>query len=294
LFVNLEPCSYHGKTPPCVDLILRAGIRRVHVAMVDPNPLVSGAGIRRLRAAGINVTVGLLKDEALLLNRAFVHNMKTLLPYVHVKVAQSLDGFIAADRPSSRWITGERSRRLVHAMRASYDAVLVGAGTIIADDPLLDVRLVAGRNPRVVILDGKLRVPPAAKVFKTARRREIVLCTSRSAARRELRKVRRLKANGVNVLTFGSSSGDLPLRVVLRKLFELNIGSILVEGGAQVFSSFVRERLVQEMTLFIAPRLLGAGTPAFDGTVHGIERLLLKGRRTVAHVGDDIMIHSIA
>ncbi len=293
LYVNLEPCSYHGKTPPCVDLVIQSGIRRVVVAMVDPNPRVSGAGIRRLRAAGIDVRVGLLKDEAELLNRTFIHNMKTARPYVHLKVAQSLDGLIAPAGPSPRYLTGNESRRLVHLMRASYDAVLVGAGTIRADDPRLDVRLVSGRNPSVVVLDGNLNAPLSARVFSTARRRDVYVCVSQRVAQRKSGAVRALESKGVKVLKFEGAGGKLPLRTVLRELYNHGIGSILAEGGEQVFSSFVRDRMVQEMSIFIAPRLLGSGTPAFDSSVHERTNLLGSGRKTVVQIGDDILVHCL-
>ena len=165
LYVNLEPCAYYGKTPPCVDAVIAAGVREVFTAMKDPNPRVAGRGIRKLRSAGITVHVGLLGDEAKRLNRAFIRHTTVRRPFVHLKIAQSLDGMIAGPRRDNRWITSSASRALVHRMRSEHDAVLVGAGTIRADNPLLTVRSARGRNPHVVILDGRLNVSPKARIF---------------------------------------------------------------------------------------------------------------------------------
>ncbi len=220
LYVTLEPCSVYGKTPACADLLATTGIRRVVVAMRDPNPLVAGRGVARLRKAGIRVEVGLLEDEARELNRHFLVGITKRRPYVHLKIAQSLDGFIAAARPSGRWISGPESRALVHTWRTHYDAVLVGAGTIRADDPRLTVRGVPGRDPDVLILDGRLRVPEDARVLRTASRRRIIICTTQKAIRDNFGKAERLATRGVSLLTSHGRSGRLRIPELMDALYE--------------------------------------------------------------------------
>lgn len=294
LYVNLEPCSHHGKTPPCADLIIASGVREVFIAMRDPNPLVAGRGIRRLRSAGVQVHLGVLEKEAKRLNRAFLRYITSRRPFVHLKIAQSLDGMIAGPRGSPRWITSAASRVLVHQLRSDHDAVLVGAGTIHADDPQLNVRLARGRSPHVVVLDGRLRISPNARVFRTAHKRSVFVCTTREAAIRKRRTVESLRAHGVKILEFNMPSGTIRLRPLLRRLYHLNIGSLLVEGGRGVFTQFVRHGLVDEMSIFIAPILMGSGLTTFSEAARSsFSRLIDPGSATVKLISGDILLHSM-
>jgi diaminohydroxyphosphoribosylaminopyrimidine deaminase/5-amino-6-(5-phosphoribosylamino)uracil reductase len=262
LYVNLEPCSHHGKTPPCTEALIEAGIRHVVIAMRDPNPLVSGCGVKRLRGAGIEVVEGILKDEARFLNRFFCTHILSARPYVHVKVAESLDGRITGG--NSRWITSLPSRRLVHRWRAMHDAVLVGAGTVLADRPSLTVRLVRGRDPHVVVLDGELRLGAEECRFAGRSRRRIILCTSSEAVRRHGARARALARAGVELLAFPSRRGVLDLDLVLAELYNTGIGSILVEGGAGVNARLSEAGLIDEFSSFIAPAIHGRGLGAFE------------------------------
>jgi diaminohydroxyphosphoribosylaminopyrimidine deaminase/5-amino-6-(5-phosphoribosylamino)uracil reductase len=294
LYVNLEPCSYYGKTPPCTDLIISAGVREVFAAMRDPNPLVAGAGIRKLRAAGITVHVGLLEEEARRLNRAFIRHITSRRPYVHLKIAQSLDGMIAGEGGSPRRITSIESRALVYRMRAEHDAILVGARTIRVDDPLLTVHSARGRSPHAVILDGHLSVSSNARVFRTTGKRLVIVCTTGRTAKRKRKAVEALKRRGVNVLEFDARSATLSLRPLLQRLYRLNIGSILVEGGRQVFTQFVRERCVDEVSIFIAPKFLEKGVTAFAETARTrFSTLIDPTSTTVRLIGGDILLNSI-
>jgi diaminohydroxyphosphoribosylaminopyrimidine deaminase/5-amino-6-(5-phosphoribosylamino)uracil reductase len=241
--------------------------------MKDPNPLVSGRGIRRLRRQGVDVQVGVLRKEAEELNRAFRKHITTGLPYVHLKIAQTVDGKIAPIGERKFWLTSEQSRGIVHRWRAQHDAVLVGAGTIRADDPLLTARKIAGRNPDAVILDGRLAVDPRSRVFVRGRQRRVFLCVDRTYARRHTTKVTQLEGMGVRVLRFAGRSGIIPLRGVLRALYGEGIGSLLVEGGATVFRHFVEQSMVDELSLFVAPWIMGDGVAAFGGLS------VLRGRR---------------
>lgn len=295
LYVNLEPCSHHGKTPPCADLIAASGVPRVVVAMKDPNPLVNGRGIRRLRRSGLEVTVGVLEDEARELNRVFITSMNEGRPYVHVKIAQSLDGMIARVGKGRRWISSLQSRKLVHRWRAECDAVLVGAGTVRADNPRLDVRLVRGKQPAVVILDGRCATPVGARVFSP--RRRVILCVERAHAKRREGVVAGWKSRGAEVLTFkGEKGGRIALRAVLRRLRAADIGSILVEGGRDVFTQFLASGMVDELSVFMAPVIIGRGIPAVDVKVLAgggarRRRNVRFGSRTV---GRDLLIHATA
>ncbi len=263
LYVNLEPCSHHGKQPPCVDLVIEKKIGRVVVGMIDPNPEVSGKGILALQEAGIPVTMGVLEEECQWLNRFFTKYITTGQPYIIAKIAQSLDGCIATVYGQSKWITGEESRKATHVIRAEVDAVLVGAVTVSKDDPELNVRLVEGRDPKRVILDSDLSTSLKSKVFGTEdRENTFVFCSPAAMAKQ---KATALKISGVHVLPAGAGNGDyLNLRAILEQLASKNIASVLVEGGARIFSSFAQENLIDELHIFIAPMLVGSGLHSFS------------------------------
>jgi len=274
LFVNLEPCAHYGKTAPCTDLIIDAGIRSVVIAMRDPNPLVSGRGIRALRRSGIRVTCGVLESEAYQLNRVFLKHITRGIPYVHVKIAQTIDGFIAGGR-APRYLTSAPSLRLVHKWRAEHDAVLVGAGTVHADNPHLTVRHYRGHDPHVVVIDGRLSIPEHANVLRRDRGRGVFLCVSGDSAARVPGKVKRLEERGIVVLRFPAPGGIINLRDVLASLYRFSIGSVLVEGGSSIFTQCIDKGLADELSIFIAPSMLGSGVPAFGGRIwrnHPFER----------------------
>jgi diaminohydroxyphosphoribosylaminopyrimidine deaminase/5-amino-6-(5-phosphoribosylamino)uracil reductase len=287
LYVNLEPCSYFGKTPPCTDLLIRSGIRRVVVGRKDPNPRVSGRGIRQLRQAGIDVSVGVLEEECRRLNECFEKFITTGRPFITVKIAQTLDGRIAGG--SSRWITAAGSRVIVHALRAEYDAVLVGARTAVLDDPELTVRMVRGRNPLRIILDGSLSVPAGARVFRTTRDRRTLLITSARASKANPRKIRGLLERGVEVLEVHSTrKGMVSLAAAVQVLGAMGIASVLVEGGATVFTGFLQERLADKLIVFVAPKLYGRGTHALKALAADLPLGPLRSRS----VDGDVMLET--
>ena len=291
LYVNLEPCSHHGKTPPCVDAMLESGVRAVVIATKDPNPLVSGRGIAALRKAGVRVRVGILQKESRELNEVFFKYIRLALPFVTLKIAQTLDGKIASPDGQSRWITSPEARRLGHHLRAEHDAVLVGAGTVIADDPRLTVRLVRGRNPVRVVIDGRLRSPSGAKVFRKGRVAPTLLFVSDQAARSKQRKVASLRRRGVDVIPLPATRGLISLRRVLRELGKRNIAAVLVEGGQQMFTEFIRSRLADKAFIFTAPKILGAGISSIGtlGLSTVAESRLLR-RCSLQTVGADTLL----
>jgi diaminohydroxyphosphoribosylaminopyrimidine deaminase / 5-amino-6-(5-phosphoribosylamino)uracil reductase len=288
LYINLEPCSHFGKTPPCADLLAATPIPRIVVAMADPNPEVSGKGIARLRDAGKRVDVGVLESEARAFNRHFLVGITQRRPYVHVKIAQSLDGMIGAAHRRQRWISGVPARELVHQWRGEYDAVLVGAGTVRSDDPRLTARVDGARNPAAVILDGRLTISPDARLFRNLDGRRVFVCCARKAIERKKRTASRLEKIGVELVSM--KGGDrIQLPALLAELYARNVGSILIEGGSEVFGQFLTSHLVDELTVFIAPFLMGEGVPLFS-----VERL--PGRSagfnslSTSMVGNDIMV----
>jgi diaminohydroxyphosphoribosylaminopyrimidine deaminase / 5-amino-6-(5-phosphoribosylamino)uracil reductase len=264
LYVSLEPCSHRGRTPPCAPQVAAAGIARVVVAMRDPNPRVRGRGLAQLRAAGIDVETGVLAAEALRLNHRFVMAATRPRPFVLLKAALTLDGRIATASGESRWITSGDQRREARRLRRLHGAVLVGVGTVLADDPLLlPAPRVSRPFPRIV-LDSRLRIPIRSRLVASARRSPVwVVCGRRSTAARRAA----LEARGVTVIPVSGRSRRPPLAAVLAELKRRGIWSVMVEGGGEVLGSFVHARLFDQVALFRAPLLLGGrhARPAFAG-----------------------------
>src|SRR3990170_1805260 len=272
LYVSLEPCCHQGRTPPCVDQIVRAGIRRVVAACEDPNPSVSGRGFASLREAGVRVEVGLRGEEAARLNEAFFKYIRTGVPFVTLKVAASLDGKIATRTGESRWITGESARQRVHHLRNEVDAVLVGIGTVLRDDPLLTTRLGIAdqRDPIRVIVDNLARLPLRAKVVNRASTAPTILAVSQMAPRTKLETLER---EGVQVIVVENSPRRVSLERLLEVLGKRGILSVMIEGGAEIKASALREGVVGKGLVFLAPILIGGkSTPTAVGG-DGIESL---------------------
>jgi diaminohydroxyphosphoribosylaminopyrimidine deaminase/5-amino-6-(5-phosphoribosylamino)uracil reductase len=272
-------------------MLAASGIGHVVIGMEDPNPLVSGRGIKKLRAAGVNVTLGILEEEARELNRVFVTHLKAKRPYVHVKIAQSLDGYIFSPAARRRWISSAESRTLGHRWRSEYDAVLVGAGTVRKDNPRLDVRMVEGRDPAVVILDGRFKTALNARALRGGRR--VFLFVDREYA--SSRKCGQARALGTTVVPLKGEGGRLPLRSILKSLYRHGIGSVLVEGGADVFRQFVESRFTDELSVFIAPLVYGTGLPAFAGGYRDLSRMIPESRFRISTslIGGDIHLHAV-
>jgi diaminohydroxyphosphoribosylaminopyrimidine deaminase / 5-amino-6-(5-phosphoribosylamino)uracil reductase len=253
-YVTLEPCAHQGQTPPCADALVRAGVRRVVVALGDPDPRVKGAGIKRLRAAGLVVETGLLQAEAERLNEGFLRRIREGRPLVTLKIAQSIDGRIALASGHSKWITGEMARAYGHFLRAQHDAILIGIETVLADDPLLTVRGVAGledRSPSRVVLDTHGRLPVTSKLAQTSKTIPTILFTA-SETCEDLRKL------GVDVVTAARGvGGRIDMAAMLRELGGRGVTRLLVEGGARVHASFLSGGLVDRMEVFTAPLILG-------------------------------------
>jgi diaminohydroxyphosphoribosylaminopyrimidine deaminase / 5-amino-6-(5-phosphoribosylamino)uracil reductase len=283
-YVTLEPCSHHGRTGPCADALLAAGVARVVVATEDPNPLVGGTGIAKLRAGGVEVRVGVLQEPARRLNDGFARYIATSLPFVTMKVAATLDGRIApAQRSGSGpyWITGEAARGEVHRMRHAADAILAGVGTILADDPLLTDRSHRPRRRPLlrVVLDSTLRTPLDSQLVKTAQK-DVLIFFSRASDTAQ----QQLEARGVRLQQIQHDSTHIPLRDVLQRLGEMEITSLILEGGAEVHTTALKQGLVDKLMLFYAPKFLGQTAVPMVGPSEGLPPV---GNYALKRFGED-------
>jgi diaminohydroxyphosphoribosylaminopyrimidine deaminase/5-amino-6-(5-phosphoribosylamino)uracil reductase len=264
VYVTLEPCSHQGRTAPCAMALTAARVARVVYAIADPNPLVNGRGAAALREAGITVESGLLEQEARELNAGFVKRMQLGRPFVRVKLAMSLDGRTALANGQSRWITGELARQDVHAWRARSSAILTGVGTVLGDDPRLDVRLAAeggsapARQPLRVVLDSRLRTPPTAQTLGVGG--EVLILTGLAGL--DEARAAQLSARGARVETLPLAEGRLELAAVLDRLGELEVNEVFVEAGATLAGALLQQQLVDELLVYAAPRLLGPAARA--------------------------------
>lgn len=256
MYVTLEPCSHHGRTPPCAEAIVVSGIKRVVAACLDPNPKVSGKGVGILQEAGLEVEVGVLAEEARQLNEVFFKYIQTGLPFVTLKTAMTLDGKIAASSGDSRWITGDDSRRFVHQLRNVYDGIMVGAGTVRADDPSLNTRLEDGNghDPVRIIIDGELEIPFESQIVRSGREQRTIVFT---ALNNDEDKIVQLRECGLEVIGIPTKTQQLSLPVVLKHLAQLEICSILLEGGGNLNAQMLQQGLVDKVHWFIAPKIIG-------------------------------------
>jgi diaminohydroxyphosphoribosylaminopyrimidine deaminase/5-amino-6-(5-phosphoribosylamino)uracil reductase len=289
LVVNLEPCVHFGKTPPCAPAIIEKKFAKVVIGMEDPNPLVSGKGVQMLREAGIEVEVGVLEEDCHWVNRAFIYHITNEMPYIILKVAQSFDGCIATSEGASRWISSPESRKLSHKLRAETDAVLIGRGTALADNPRLDVRVVEGRNPKKIVLDSTLSLPLNLNIFNNPSETDVfVACTFEAALSIQAEE---FKNAGIKIVPVQKNTDNsLDLSSLLKILYkEHKISSILVEGGSSVFSSFAGQHLINELHIFTAPIIIGNGKHSFDNfSILALSEALKFKIKAVAKSGVDI------
>lgn len=268
LYVTLEPCDHFGRTPPCTDAIIKANVNRVVIGMKDPNPINNGKGIKKISSRGINTTVGILENEAKDLNRPFIKFITSRMPYVTVKVAESLDGKIATKAGDSKWISGEDSRRYVHRLRGEVDAVMIGANTAMKDDPTLLSRTSKGKQPIRVIVGNIRKMPRNARIFSTAGKSPVYI----AAAKR---------------------GGKVDLKDLLKKLGKMGVMYLLVEGGGELIGSLVEKKLVDEFLFFIAPKIIGGRKAVTSVEGEGIKKMsqaLIFDEMKIQKIGKDILI----
>ncbi|MDW7738742.1 MAG: bifunctional diaminohydroxyphosphoribosylaminopyrimidine deaminase/5-amino-6-(5-phosphoribosylamino)uracil reductase RibD [Bacillota bacterium] len=272
LYLNLEPCAHHGRTGPCTEAIIKAGISRVVAAMQDPNPLVSGRGFARLTEAGIKVKEGVLEQKARQLNEVFIKYITEQLPFVSVKVAMSLDGKIGTATGDSQWITGDKARQFVHRLRDNTDVIMVGIETVLKDNPRLTTRIEGGggKDPVKVVVDSTARLPLDARVIESSSSARLILAVTEQASKEKLRA---LKDRGVEVLVMPAKEGRVDLKALMKKLAERELSAVLVEGGGTLNYSLLEQSLIDKLFIFIAPLIIGGreSPTAFSGV--GVEKL---------------------
>jgi len=290
LYCTLEPCSHFGKTPPCVDRIIESGIAKVILGSVDPNPLENGRGIRILREHGIVVESGLLEDACRRLNESFFKLVTTRLPFLTLKVAQSLDGKIADSNGNARWISNDRARRLTHRWRWQADAVLVGIGTVLQDNPRLTVRHEEGPQPYRIVLDSHLRIPLTSPLLCDAFTERTVVISSEAC--KEKAKQKEIESRGARVWRIRpSASGGLDMTRVLERIGQEGIADVLVEGGRRIFSTLVDEKLADRLASFVAPMILGEGIPVFKGlSIASISHAITLDKPQWTILGDNALV----
>lgn len=289
LFITLEPCCHTDKrTPPCTSAIIKSGIKEVVVAMIDPNPKVSGKGLQELRRSGIKSETGLMKEEAARLNEAFIKFITEMMPFVTLKIAQSLDGKIATSLGESKWITGTQARKCVHRLRNDVDAVLVGIGTVLQDNPSLDCRIRGGIDPYRVIVDTHLRIPSDVRVLRHRDGKTIIATTSMA----NKRTVSRLRSEGHTVLIIRRYNGRVDLRILMKELAKRNITSVMIEGGATLNASALSRGIVDKVLIFCAPKIIGGrdAIPSVGGiSPSSLNKAIGLKDVCVAKIGSDIL-----
>jgi diaminohydroxyphosphoribosylaminopyrimidine deaminase/5-amino-6-(5-phosphoribosylamino)uracil reductase len=290
LYVTLEPCCHYGKTPPCTDAIVRAGFSRVLVAVRDPFHRVRGRGLRILRRAGLRVETGLLQEEARALNAAYLKLRAEGIPWFIAKWAMTADGKLATRAGDSRWISCEASRRFVHRLRARVDAVMIGVGTALRDDPLLQCYLIGGRNPRRIVVDSHAHLPVRSRLVRTARSGDVLVAVTAKASPASVRK---LEAAGCRVLRCRAKRGEVDLRALARQLGRMELTNVLVEGGSRLLGCLLDEGLVDEVVVFVAPKVAGgegAITPVGGVGVGRIVDALSLRSVEIRRIGSDVML----
>ena len=289
LYITLEPCSHQGRTPPCTGALIRAGIKQVVCGTKDPNPLVAGRGLRQLKRAGIKVRAGVLEKECRVLIEAFAKYITRRMPFVTLKLAATLDGRIAAVGGDARWISGDKSRHTVHRLRNEVDAVLIGLGTVKADDPQLTCRIAGGRNPWRIVLDSRLSIPLSAKILRLPDAHKTIIATSAAAAPT---KARALEALGVQLWRLPLKLNQVSWRPLLKALARKGIVTVMIEGGGATAASALTEKVVDKIVLFYAPKILGGdGRPMIEQLdIARVRQAIAVKDLRVKRSGDDLMV----
>ena len=289
IYVTLEPCCHYGKTPPCTQALIEAGIKKVYVGNTDPNPKVAGGGIKILKEHGIEVETGILEEECRQLNDIFFHYIQSDIPYTALKYAMTLDGKIATAAGESKWITSETAREHVHKLRHQYAAIMAGIGTVLADDPMLNARIENGNDPIRVICDSNLRIPLKSKIVTTAGQiRTIIATTSNDEG-----KIRNLTQMGCEIIKTTEENGRVNLKELLRKLRKMEIDSVLTEGGGTLNEALIQNGCVHKVYAYIAPKLVGGETAKTPVEGKGISKLkdaVIFDELKATALGNDILL----
>jgi len=284
MYVNVEPCSHWGKTSPCTEKIVEAGIREVVVGMEDPNPLVDG--YKELKFRGLKTRIGILRDKAKKLNEAYIKYMKTKKPFVILKLAMSLDGKIATSTGDSKYITSRAARKYVHQLRNDIDAVMVGINTIARDNPLLDSRLVKGKNPVKIIVDSTLKISENSKVLKDSSK--VIIATTSKAPKH---KIDKLQNKGARILVLKPKKGLVDLKELMKELGKSEIASVMIEGGAELSGNAIKEGIVDRLLIFTAPKIIGNGLgPIKNLGITKVNKAINLKNISTKKIGNDLLV----
>lgn len=290
LYVTLEPCAHYGKTPPCAKRIVKEGIKKVVIGVLDPNPLVAGKGVNILKDAGIEVVVGVLEEECRKINEVFMKYIKTSRPFVLMKYAMSLDGKISTATGKSKWISCEKSRRDVHKLRNNLSAIMVGINTVIKDNPMLNCRIEGGNDPIRIIVDSNLRIPLDSKIVNTSNNISTIVATTHKA---DKDKIKLLEERNVEVIVAKEKDGRVDITSLIDKLGEKKIDSILLEGGSEINFSCLQEGIVDKVRIYIAPKILGGnnakGAVGGRGVSEMIDSFNIENI-DISTIGSDILV----
>jgi len=290
LFTILEPCTVYQKEFDCVDYIIQSKIKKVVIGAVNPQPSLGGTAIKKLKKAGIEVKTGVLEKECMELNKFYFKHCVYSIPFITMKMAVTVDGKIADSGYNSKWITSVESRSLVHELRSYYDAVLVGIKTVKADNPRLDVRLVEGRNPKRIVIDSKLEINTEYKIIKANLDNNVIVITSRKNKTKK-HKLEKLYQNGVEIVFARDKGGKIDIADALKKLGEKKIISVLVEGGGKIFSSFIKQKLEDEILIFIGPKILGNGISLAEGLgIKSLQKAFNYCIKDIDKIGEDALL----
>lgn len=286
LYINIEPCSHWGKTPPCTEKIVEAAIREVIIGMHDPNPLVEG--FRELKFRGIKTKIGILENEAKKLNEIYIKYMKTNRPFVILKLAMTMDGRIATKTGDSKYITGRDARKYVHQFRSEVDAIMVGINTVLKDNPKLTSRLVKGKDPMKVVVDTELRMPLKCNLMKHPSK--LIIATTNKAPKK---KINKFYQKGVNVVVLKSKRNLVDLKELMKELGKKEIASVMIEGGAELNSSAIKDRIANKLLIFTAPKLVGNGLGAIGNLgITKIDRAVKLKDIKMKKIGKDILVEA--
>ncbi|MBI2659392.1 bifunctional diaminohydroxyphosphoribosylaminopyrimidine deaminase/5-amino-6-(5-phosphoribosylamino)uracil reductase RibD [Candidatus Woesearchaeota archaeon] len=284
LYVNIEPCSHWGRTPPCTERIVEAGVREVIIGMKDPNPLVDG--FRELKFRGLKTKIGILEKEAKKLNEVFIKYMRTKRPFVILKVAMSVDGKIATSTGDSKYITSREARAYVHQLRSEVDAVMIGLNTLLRDNPELTPRLVKGKDPMKIVVDSGLKIPKSCNLMKEPAK--LIIATTGKAPKSRIKK---LQQKGINVIVTKSKNGMVEMQDLMKQLGKHEIASVMVEGGSQLNSSAIKEGIVDRVLIFTAPKIIGNGIGAIGSLgIKKIEKAISLKNPVCRRIGKDMLV----
>jgi len=284
MYVNIEPCSHWGKTSPCTEKIVEAGIREVIVGMEDPNPLVDG--YKELKFRGLKTRIGILRDKAKKLNESYIKYMKTKKPFIILKLAMSLDGKIATSTGDSKYITSRAARKYVHQLRNDVDAVMVGLNTITRDNPLLDSRLVNGKNPKKIIVDSKLRISERAKVLKDPSR--VIIATTKKAPKK---KIDKFQQKGIRIIVLNPKKDLVDLKELVKELGKSEIVSVMIEGGAELSGNAIKEGIIDRLLIFTAPKIIGNGLgPIKNLGITKVNKAIKLKNISTKKIGKDLLV----